>query len=236
MKPFFYHKFKAKQALRGRFGKAAIVTVFMLFLTFVINIYLTEVLKSNYTLNIITELIVTALVLIPFNMGKTVFFMSFLNPEEKVSVGSVLDGYKYIIKLIPYTVIELMLTLFTYFMLLQMPDISDVSKLSQSSAFLMLTVSLIAAVIKIFTSFTFYILCEDRKISGIKALIKSIKLTALNFFYILGLTLSFFLWYLLLVLTSGIIMLYLIPYTELTLIMLYKDITEEGEKKESSQG
>ena len=110
MKPFFYHKLKAKQALRGRVGKSALVAVFMTFLTLFVNMYLSVIFKDNVKLNLIAELVITAFVIIPFTMGKSLFFMSFLDPELKVSVASMMDGYKYIIKLIPYIILELLLS------------------------------------------------------------------------------------------------------------------------------
>ena len=200
----------------------------MTFLTLFVNMYLSVIFKDNVKLNLIAELVITAFVIIPFTMGKSLFFMSFLDPELKVSVASMMDGYKYIIKLIPYIILELLLSVGVYFVSLRLPPVIDINAQIPFETRLIVTVTVaVVAIVKLLTSFTTYILCEDNKISGFKALIKSIKLTFPRFFYIVGLTFSFMLWYFLIPLTSGLIVLYLIPYTELTMIMLYKDITEE---------
>lgn len=237
MKPFYYYKMQAKEQLFGRAGKPVLIAIFTMLLTFIVNFvisgYYAEDVMSKiiyYVLNILSVILVVQ----PIQMGATVFYMKFTRDKE-ASVGTVFDGYKYLKRLIPYLIITLALSLISSFVTDFVTGFlltSDNVIASTDNIFLeveitvisLLVMSAIIYIINMYLSFTFYILYDDEEISGFKAVIKSIKMTKKYILYLIGLNLSFILWFIASAFTMGIILLYVKPYMDITLLMAYEDI------------
>ncbi len=68
----------------------------------------------------------------------------------------------------------------------------------------------------------------DKNMSAIDAVKKSWEYTNGNFFRVLFFPLSFILWYLLIFVTCGLILIYIIPYTTLSYATFYNAILKEN--------
>ena len=79
---------------------------------------------------------------------------------------------------------------------------------------------IVAAIINSYLALTEYILYNE-KLSGIKSIIKSIKLMKEHIIYYIKFNLSFILWYVASAFTGGYSDLYLTPYKEASKIMFY---------------
>ena len=222
MKPFFYYKLKAKQVLRGNLIKPAIVSFFITLISTFVTLYFSMFTTDNSILDIALEALASLLVIQPFSMGSTIFFMKFIE-EKDVNVGTVFDGYKYILKLIPYFIIVTLISLgfslcvdyFSGFILEKVPFFA-------LEIFIGLVI--VVFILEAYLSFVFYILYEEKETNGIKAVIKSVKMLKGRILYFIGLHLSFILWILSALFTFGVTLFYTIPYMEFTKLMFYKDI------------
>jgi len=242
MKPFLYYKIKARRAIRGKLFKPGIVGAFSVILAIFVSIYSALYDTDNEIYNIVIDVIKNILFVQPFTMGCTVFYMNFIN-NKNANVGDVFDGYKYILKLVPYVIISLGVSYLSYYLtdVIFHIFIDGNSEGSLIGELMLYISTIVPLIVNTYLSFTAYIL-YDEKISGIKAIIKSIKMTKGHIIYLIAIQFSFFLWILLGITTFGIALVYVIPYIEITLIMVYEDLksiknkaNKENEERESKQ-
>lgn len=224
MKPFLYYKIKAKRVLRGKLFKPGMVGVFSVLLTVFVNTYSAGYSPDNEIYSIIEDFLKNLLIVQPLSLGCIIFYMDFARGKA-TNVGDVFNGYKYILKLIPYVIISLGISYSSYYItdFAFARFIKDTENGSVIGELITSISVVIPLIVNTYLSFTRYII-YDEKISGIKAIIKSIKLTKGHIIYLIGISFSFFLWILLCVTTLGIAFVYVIPYIETTLIMVYEHL------------
>lgn len=220
-----YRDFKiaAKFALRGRLTKIMVVYMFIVMLTVAANLFSMKFTTENYYINILIQGLIILLVLEPFSMGAVTFNMAFLKGNN-YNVGMIFDGYKYFFKILPYSVISILVSVAYNFIFNRYADTIFTSLLSQIIVFAAL---LIMTVIKLCMSFTYYYVYDNPEISGFGAVIKSFKILRKNIMYYIGLNLSFVWWVFGITFTYGALMLYVYPYMEITKIIYYKYLMEQ---------
>ena len=238
MKPFAYYKILAKRILAGKALIAGIVTLFSLLLSLFINLYAKQFYTDNEILNTVISAAISIVIVYPFSMGVTVYFMN-LARNRNPKVGDVFDGYKYFFKILPYVLFSVVMSLLSNYAL----DLLEKRTTGAGDIFtdiLTVVIMLLPVFIQLYLTFTFYII-YDGDSSGIKAMIKSFKLTKGKLMYLIALNLSFIPWFLLILVTLGCAILYLVPFMELTMIVVYEDLKNkqinkninENEEKES---
>lgn len=228
MRPFAYYKILAKRILAGKVFVAGIVTLFSLLLSLFINLYAKQFYTDNEILNTVISAAISIFVVYPFSMGVTVYFMN-LAKDRTPKVGDVFDGYKYFFKTLPYVLFSVVMSLLSNYAL----NILGERTAGSGDIFtdiLTIIVIMLPVFIQLYLTFTFYII-YDEDASGIKAMIKSFKLTKGKLLYLISLNLSFIPWFLLLLVTLGCAIFYLVPFMELTMIMVYEDLKNKQTKK-----
>ena len=181
---------------------------------------------------------ISIIVVYPFSMGVTVYFMN-LARSRTPKVGDVFDGYKYFFKTLPYVLFSVVMSLLSNYAL----ELLEKRTIGSGDIFtdvLTIVIIMLPVFIQLYLTFTFYII-YDGDASGIKAMIKSFKLTKGKLMYLIALNLSFIPWVLLILVTLGCAILYLVPFMELTMIVVYEDLKNkqinkninENEERES---
>jgi hypothetical protein len=224
IKPFGYYKAIAKEKMAGKILKLSPVIIMSVVLPLFIGGYLKVFYKEgNEFFNNILSTLSNILIITPFKMGFTVFYMNHFYGKS-AKVGDVFDGYKYIIKLIPYILVTEIVSFTSAW------GMGFIIGASETMVSLVTTVmTVLMFVIQIYISFTTNFLYDEGEKGGIKALVSSIKLAGGNILYITGLYFSFTLWMFAIIFTFGIATLYVIPYMEFTLIALYEDLKNPPE-------
>ena len=223
-KPFGYYKEVAREKMAGKILKLSPVIIMSVILPLFLNGYLSIFYKEdNELFNNIISILSSIFILVPFEMGFTIFYMNHFR-DKASKVGDVFDGYKFIIKLIPYI---LLTELVSFALVWGMGFIMSVSETLIPLVTTVVTVLMF--VIQIYISFTTNFLYDEEEKGGIKALVNSIKMVNGNILYITGLCFSFTLWMFAIMFTFGIAALYVIPYMEFTLIAFYEDLRNPTE-------
>lgn len=224
IKPFGYYKAIAREKMTGKILKLSPIIIMSVILPLFVSGYLTVFYKEdNEFFNNILSTISNILIIIPFEMGFTIFYMNHFYGKP-AKVGDVFDGYKYIIKLIPYILVTEIVSYASAW------GIGFIINASETMVSLVTTIiTVVMFVIQICISFTTNFLYDEGEKGGIKALASSIKLAGGNILYITGLYFSFILWMFAIIFTFGIAALYVIPYMEFTLIALYEDLKNPPE-------
>lgn len=263
MKPYRYFKQTAKINLGKNFIKCIIA---FLFVSLLPNLIL--LLPGSFNLtrtHTIILFILSTFFLIPcFKMGAIGFMIDSLEKKE-TSLGNMFDGFLYLFKLIPLILtkvisyIPLFLVMFITYKLMSkeaidilkeyaldpVNNIDILVKIPQSDLYTMffaeagIVISiLISIIVSVYVSLTNYILYSE-KLSGIKAVIKSIKLMKGHILYYIGFNLSFFIWYIISAFTQSFSDIIFIPYKEASFIIFYNYLRfENGEfetKKEEDK-
>jgi uncharacterized membrane protein len=157
--------------------------------------------SKGYLNMLIYTLIATAVTLFPLFLYID-FFLDFSNYFSNMPVGYIPDQYEMqdaIIGFLPST--SLMIT-----------------------SGIMMFVGFIISIKLFFAPY----LIVDKNMSAIDAVKKSWEYTNGNFFRVLFFPLSFILWYLLIFVTCGLILIYIIPYTTLSYATFYNAILKEN--------
>lgn len=256
MKPYRLFKTLAKLNLGKNFIKCVIAFLFVSLLPNLILLLPNSLeLTRNNTLIL---LLLSTFILIPcFKIGAIGFMIDSIEKKE-TSLGNMFDGFLYIFKLIPLMIskiisyIPLILVIFLTYKLISKEaidilkeyaldpakNIDILIKIPQSDLYTMFFSEIgivasfvVSVIISAYVSLTNYILyCE--KLSGIKAVIKSIKLMKGHILYYIGFNLSFFIWYIISAFTHGFSDMIFMPYKEASFIMFYKYLNGELEIQE----
>lgn len=256
MKPYRYFKVAAKLGLSGSLIKCMVAFLFITLLPRLAQLLSGKFAFSTYQFLIIMA--ITTLVIIPcFKMGAISFLFDSLLKKE-TSLGNMFDGFKYIIKLIPLTVVKIVSYLpfalviylaYTFLSPETMDTLMEYANDPMNNIQLLATIAdrdfyvmflselgiiisiIISIIITSYVALTMYIL-YDEKLSGIKAVLRSIKLMKGNILYYIGFNLSFIFWYFASSLTFGYSDLYLNPYKEASFIMFYSYLKHKNNEPE----
>ena len=259
MKPYIFFKTSAKINLGRNFIKFIVAFLFVSLLPSLILLLPSSLNLSK--IHTLILLILSTFILIPcFKIGAIGFMIDSMEKKE-TSLGNMFDGFLYIFKLIPLILskiisyIPLMLVIFLAYKLISKEamdilreyaldpakNIDILVKIPQSDFYTMfftelgVVVSIILSIIiNAYVSLTNYILYSE-KLSGIKAVIKSIKLMKGHILYYIGFNLSFFIWYIVSAFTQGFSDTIFIPYKEASFIMFYKFLNGEFPDKTIAQ-
>lgn len=245
MKPYRYFKQAAKINLGKNFIKCIIAFLFVSLLPNLI-LLLPGSLNLQRTHTIILFIISTLFLIPCFKMGAIGFMIDSLEKKE-TSLGNMFDGFLYLFKLIPLMItkiisyIPLALVMFITYKLLSkeamdilkeyalnpVKNVDILVKIPQSDLYTMffaetgIVLSIaISIIVSVYVSLTNYILYSE-KLSGIKAVIKSIKLMKGHILYYIGFNLSFFIWYIISAFTQNFSDIIFIPYKEASFIIFY---------------
>ena len=196
------YKNRALASLEGKWGKAVIATLIMAIVTGgvgeVVNI---PFMNAPWTGMGVQG--IWAIITMPFMWSWTVFFLRIIRNED-IDYGNLLDGYKQFGRIV-FAEILITIAVFIGILLLIVPGIIIALMLSQTD----------------------FILKDDREISAIDALAKSITLMNGHKVELFWLTLSFIGWAILSLLTLGIGFLLLAPYAETAFAHFYEDLKAE---------
>ncbi len=256
MKPYRFFKTSAKINLGRSFLKCIIAFLFVSLLPNLI-LLLPQSLDLSRTQTLIL-LFTSTFILIPcFKMGAIGFMIDSIEKKE-TSLGNMFDGFLYIFKLIPLILtklisyLPLILVMFLTYKLISKEafdilkeytldpakNVDMLVKIPQSDLYTMffsevgIVISFfISIIINAYVSLTNYILYSE-KLSGIKAVIKSIKLMKGHILYYIGFNLSFIIWYIASVFTDKFSDIIFIPYKEASFIIFYNYLRfKNGELK-----
>jgi uncharacterized membrane protein len=196
------YKNRALASLEGKWGKAIIATLIMAIVTGGIGDVLGIPFMSSQWTGMGVQGI-WAIITMPFAWAWAVYFLRLIRNED-LDYGHLLDGYKQFGRIL---LAEILITIavFIGFLLLIVPGIIIALMLSQTD----------------------FILKDDREISAIDAMARSIKLMDGHKVELFWLTLSFIGWAILSLLTLGIGFLLLAPYYESAAAHFYEDLKAE---------
>ena len=196
------YKNRALASLEGKWGKAVVATLIYFIFEIGISETITLPMGNDQVLSASTSGIWT-LICLPLNWGFAVFFLNLIRNEE-LHYGQLFDGYKDFLRIF---LAEFLTTLAIVIglCLLIVPGI-------------MLGAGLLM---------TDFILKDDKEISAIDAMMKSLKMTNGHKVDLVVLFLSFLGWMLLSLLTLGLGFLLLQPYMQTTLAHYYEDLKAE---------
>ena len=196
------YKNRALASLEGKWGKAIIATLIMAIVTGGIGDVLGIPFMSSQWTGMGVQGI-WAIITMPFAWAWAVYFLRLIRNED-LDYGHLLDGYKQFGRIL---LAEILITIavFIGFLLLIVPGIIIALMLSQTD----------------------FILKDDREISAIDAMARSIKLMDGHKVELFWLTLSFIGWAILSLLTLGIGFLLLAPYYESAAAHFDEDLKAE---------
>ena len=246
MRPYRYFKTLAKLSLAGKYFKCIIAFLFVSLLPSLILLIPQKF--TSLTINQFLWILIPAyFILIPcFRMGAIGITFDAIEKKE-ISLGNLFDGFKYFFKLIPMMIAKflslapLALTVYIFYKrneytLVKLfadyinnpsENIDKLLNISDKDASILLTFEfffiasvIFAILVSCYLLFTEYIIFNE-KVSGLKAIGKSIKLMKGHILYYIGFELSFILWHLASSFTYGLSTLILNPYKEATFIIFY---------------
>ena len=196
------YKNRALASLEGKWGKAVVATFIYYFLTMGLDWVVTTPMGDNLTMSYSTSGILT-LVFLPLGWGFIVYFLNLIRFEE-INYSRLFDGYKDILRIFLATFLSYLVIVIGLCLLI-------VPGIILATGLLM----------------TDFILKDDREISAIDAIARSIKLMDGHKVELFWLTLSFIGWAILSLLTLGIGFLLLAPYYESAAAHFYEDLKAE---------
>ncbi len=242
---YYVIKKSAKAKMQGHFGETFLALALIPFVLSMGNsIISTSLIKYETITNIIQFLIavlisyITIMLSLKLSKGKYRDLFSNLFGNSKGYLNVLI--YRFIITL--FTIIPLLLyidffdKLTNYFANLPLDYVFDSNELGNVMiGFLPSNTLIIISIVSLFLGFIINIklfftpyLIVDKDIKAIDALKLSWKYTNGNFFRVLFFPLSFILWYLLIFVTFGLILIYVIPYTKLSYAVFYNHILKEN--------
>lgn len=235
----------AKDKMKGHFGEAFLALAVLPFLfqmgNSAIGLSLSGYLVVSYIVQFfITILISYITIMLALKFSKGMYRNLFTN---------LFGNSKGYLNMFVYTLIATAVTLLPLFLYIgffidfsnyfanmpmnYFPDSAEIENVI--SGFLPSTALIITSGIMMFVGFIIGVklffapyLIVDRNMKAIDAVKKSWEYTNGNFFRVLFFPLSFILWYLLVFVTCGLILIYVIPYTTLSYAMFYNAILKEN--------
>lgn len=223
----------ARETLRGRWGKAALVILVALLMTFLLGLL--------NVIPVLGGLIVTVLGL-PFSYGLTVTFIKFKRNEYFTYTTFLSEGFANFKKLI-FVIIHMFLKLLPFilvlFLTIIITFITGYTAVSSSSSLGLSFLSLIASIVYLVVmilmaikslsfSLVFFILYDEPSLSAKEIVEKSISLMTNNRWRYFCLGLSFIGWAMLSAFTFGIGILFLTPYMQISFICFYDDLVNNA--------
>lgn len=196
------YKDRALASLEGKWSNAVIVALIYLVLSTGIEWTITAPMGDNAVMSYSTSGI-WELICLPLSWGLTIYFLRVIR-NESLDYGHLFDGYKDFGRVF---LAELLVSIAVVigFILLIIPGI----------------------IIALMFALTEFILKDDKEISAIDAMAKSIKMMNGHKTDLFVLTLSFIGWLILACLTLGLGFLLLIPYYYTTVAHFYEDVKAE---------
>jgi uncharacterized membrane protein len=196
------YKDRALASLEGKWSNAVIVALIYLVLSTGIEWTITAPMGDNAVMSYSTSGI-WELICLPLSWGLTIYFLRVIR-NESLDYGHLFDGYKDFGRVF---LAEFLVSIAVVigFILLIIPGI----------------------IIALMFALTEFILKDDKEISAIDAMAKSIKMMNGHKTDLFVLTLSFIGWLILACLTLGLGFLLLIPYYYTTVAHFYEDVKAE---------
>jgi uncharacterized membrane protein len=196
------YKDRALASLEGKWSNAVIVALIYLVLSTGIEWTITAPMGDNAVMSYSTSGI-WELICLPLSWGLTIYFLRLIR-NESLDYGHLFDGYKDFGRVF---LAEFLVSIAVVigFILLIIPGI----------------------IIALMFALTEFILKDDKEISAIDAMAKSIKMMNGHKTDLFVLTLSFIGWFILACLTLGLGFLLLIPYYYTTVAHFYEDVKAE---------
>ena len=196
------YKDRALASLEGKWSNAVIVALIYLVLSTGIEWTITAPMGDNAVMSYSTSGI-WELICLPLSWGLTIYFLRVIR-NESLDYGHLFDGYKDFGRVF---LVEFLVSIAVVigFILLIIPGI----------------------IIALMFALTEFILKDDKEISAIDAMAKSIKMMNGHKTDLFVLTLSFIGWLILACLTLGLGFLLLIPYYYTTVAHFYEDVKAE---------
>lgn len=196
------YKDRALASLEGKWSNAVIVALIYLVLSTGIEWTITAPMGDNAVMSYSTSGI-WELICLPLSWGLTIYFLRLIR-NESLDYGHLFDGYKDFGRVF---LAEFLVSIAVVigFILLIIPGI----------------------IIALMFALTEFILKDDKEISAIDAMAKSIKMMNGHKTDLFVLTLSFIGWLILACLTLGLGFLLLIPYYYTTVAHFYEDVKAE---------
>ncbi len=186
----------AKATLVGKWNSIAILYL----IAYVISAIATSIIGAVV---VYVSFITLFLITIPLEVGTTRAAMAVFRSTEKVEAGMLLTGYKSFIRVLEVGVRKYVI-IFLFSLLLVIPGIIMAYKYR----------------------FTTFILLDDQELSPKEVLKKSGALTDGHKFELFLLDLSFIGWYILSAFTLGILLIWVMPYLQISLCAMYHKLRE----------
>lgn len=194
------YKNRALAALEGKWADGAIATLIVFLISGGVSTIVTMPMGDVAGTSVSG---IWYLLCLPLNWGLTVFFLNLIRQED-ISYGRLFDGYKDFFRVFIAMLLAGLIIVFGIILLI-VPGIIFGLMLSQTS----------------------FILKDDKQISAVDALSKSIQMMKGHKTQLFWLTLSFIGWFILACLTLGLGFLLLEPYWYATMAHFYEDLKKE---------
>jgi uncharacterized membrane protein len=196
------YKNRALASLEGKWSKAVVATLIYFVVSMGIDWVMTTPMGNNVALSYSTSGIWT-LICLPFGWAFTVYFLRLIR-DESLDYGHLLDGYKDFLRVF---LAEFLISLAVVIgcLLLIIPGIIFAMMFAQTE----------------------FILKDDKEISAIDAMAKSISMMNGHKTELFALSLSFLGWAILSLLTLGIGFILLVPYFNTAMAHYYEDLKAE---------
>ena len=197
------YKNRALASLEGKWGTAAILSLIYFALSEGISFVVTTPMGNGTAISYSTQGI-WELLCLPLGWGFTVYFLNLIRNED-IKYERLFDGYKDFVRVF-LAMFLVLLAVVIGTILFIVPGI----------------------ILALMFSQTEYILKDDKEISAVDALMKSMKMMEGHKMELFWLMLSFIGWFLLSCLTLGIGFLFLAPYFNTTMAHYYEDLKAEN--------
>ena len=223
-------KKEATAALAGRWGKAILILACVFLMSLVLSFYPQVFPNLSRPMTLLADFLITALILQPFQMGSMIFLIKLVRKEE-ISLGLIFDGYSYVKKLLPLSILFFVFSIWgQQFMDQILLQLEEGQRVLPSLAWY-LSANLL---VNILFSQVHFILYDHPEWSGLLAIGRGVILIAKHWIRYISLQLSFLLWILVAAFTGGILLIWLLPYIETANTVFYEEIKESIRKKGAS--
>ncbi len=228
---------KAREALKGNWGKGACITLAYLLITFLISFVL-NIFKNNqsiYSILSIAELIIT----LPLSFGLVISFLKLKRAEETKSFDFCSEGFSrfsrawsIFFQIIVKMILPIICVIFALLLMMLLIFMS-----AKSLVFAIIGVALYIACIiyavsrGLLYSLAYYIAYDNPSLSAKECVLKSESLMTGNRGNLFLLELSFIGWAILAAMTLGIGYIWLIPYLQVSIACFYEEINPIEAKK-----
>ena len=234
----------AREALRGKWGKAVCITLVYMFISFVIVLVQGFFNERSLAYSLIG--IAYIVISIPMSFGLIISFMKLKRNENVSAVDFLKDGFSRFNRswgIWFYTFLKLILPIICLvFIMILMAVLISASLISTNSnlnmALVIVSVVLyIASIVYVISrallySIAYYIGYDNPELSSKACVLKSEALMNGNRGNLFLLLLSFIGWAILAVLTLGIGILWLFPYMQVALVCFYERVVKPDNQKE----